>query len=494
MPSTPDHVLDNFASYVKQHNICINPLISPHRFPGRGLGIRANSSIPPKTRLMHMPTNAIVKWSDIPADFMPCAPPPAKDGGIRVYSRLASWLAFSNNAKEKHGPWMATWPGLQDFEMWMPGLWPESCREFPSLEGREVNMNGSIRGAKRRKVQKTDGSPSQTFAILPPGITGHWATLPTSNHDNSRSTGILAPQQKKFESDLASAMEYFPELNDRSSTQNQKFLHAWCCVNTRCFSYWPTWPIRKAPNSRPVRPPPSPKDRDEAMAMCPGMDLFNHTSDEGDRLCCAVSYNKDGFTIMSPTVRVKEGEELFISYGAHSEEDLWVEYGFMLGGASNKWDGINIDAVVFSDSRMTGEMRMKLTDADYVGGYTLRRDGVCWRTETAARLLVMKPEAWDAFVEGTYAGDHDEAGEVLCKQAVDEIIRGWIRAVQCEAENSLRGVEALTAEKSLRVFNGVEGSNGKGTDELVDVRKEMCLVRWRQMLEICRDGLVAVDV
>ena len=228
--------------------------------------------------------------------------------------------------------------------------------------------------------------------------------------------------------------------------------------------------------------------------MCPGMDLFNHTSEERDRLCCAVSYNKDGFTIISPTVRVKEGEELFISYGAHSEEDLWVEYGFMLGRVSNKWDGINIDAVVFSDGRMTWEMRMKLTDADYEGGYTLRRDGVCWRTETAARLLVMKPGEWDAFVEGTYAGDHDEAGEVLCKRAADDVIRGWIRAVQCEVENSLGGVEALTAEKSLRVFSGVEESNEKGMDELVGVRKEMCLVRWRQMLEICRDALVAVDV
>lgn len=230
--------------------------------------------------------------------------------------------------------------------------------------------------------------------------------------------------------------------------------------------------------------------------MCPGMDLFNHTSEEGDRLCCAVSYNKDGFTIVSPAVSVQEGEELFISYGAHGEEDLWVEYGFMLGGAGNRWDGIDIDAVVFSDRRMTGEMRMKLADVDYEGGYSLRRDGVCWRAETAARLLVMKPGEWDALVQGTYADDHDEAGEVWCKHAVDEVIRGWIRAVQGEAENSLRGVEALTAEKSRRVFGGVEGGNGKGMgmDELVGVRKEMCLVRWRQMLDICRDALVAVDV
>lgn len=493
MASKDDPILANFANYTKQHNISINPLISPHRFPGRGLGIRANSSIPPKTRLMHMPTEAIVKWSDVPADFMPCAPPPAAAGGIRVHARLASWFAFGDDARGRHAAWMATWPGLRDFEGGMPGLWPEGCREIYLLGGgRDVEMKGIVKGAKKRCGQKTEVTTSQAIAILPPGITGQWATLPSSGENKFESTGILASQQQKFAGDLASATEYFPELEDRSSPQYRKFLHAWCCVNTRCFSYWPTWPIREGRKSKPIRPPPLPEHRDEAMAMCPGMDFFNHTSDESGGLCCTVDYNKEGFTVWSPDVRVPEGEELFISYGAHGEEDLWVEYGFMLGGGSNKWDGVDVNEVVWSDRTMTGGMILKLRDKGYEGGYTLRGDGACWRTETAARLLVMKGREWDRFVEGTYADEHDAMAEGLCKEAVDKVVRRWIRKVQCEAENSLRGLEALTAEEEMRVFGGEE-SHGRGISDLISARKEMCLVRWRQMLGICRDALAVVD-
>jgi hypothetical protein len=491
MLSTQNPILDEFAEYLKKQNIFISPLISPHRFPSSGLGIRANSPVPAKTRLMHVPTNAIIKWSDIAPDFMPTSPPPAEAGGIRVHSRLASWWAFSEDAKEKHGPWLATWPGLEDFEMGMPGLWPASCRDIysPAETKRKPESNRNISAIKKRKAQTMEESGTHGLAVLPPGITGQWATLSTDTHDMAKSAGVLLPQQQKFERDLASARDFFPELENSSSAQHQKFLHMWYCVNTRCFSYWPTWPIRKTPTSRPVRPPPAPADRDEAMAMCPGMDLFNHTSDAGDGLCCTVAYDKDGFTVTSPNKRVEEGEELFISYGAHSEEDLWVEYGFMLGGGRNKWDGINIETVMFSDERMTREIRSKLKDADYDGGYTLSRDGVCWRTETAARLLVMKSVDWDAFVEGTYADHHDEENERLTKKAVNKVVEGWIRSVQREAENSVRGLEALASAESLRVF---VGTDKKRMLELAESRKAMCLARWRQILEICQHALNTV--
>ena len=492
MLSTHDPVLDDIAVYFKQQNIFISPLISPRRFPGSGLGIRASSPVPAKSRLMHVPTNAIVKWSDITPDFMPTSPPPAETGGIRVHSRLASWLAFSEEATEKHRPWLATWPELEDFEIGMPGLWPASCRDIYSPEEtkRRPESNKNINRNKKRKAQIVEESGIHSLAVLPPGITGQWATLSTDTHNKNKFAGVLLLQQQKFECDIASARDFFPELENRSSAQYQQFLHMWYCVNTRCFSYWPTWPVRKNPTSRPVRPPPAPVDRDEAMAMCPGIDFFNHTGDEGGGLCCTVSYDKNGFTVTSPNQRVEEGEELFISYAAHGEEDLWVEYGFMLGGGRNKWDGINIETAVFSDERMTGEMKLKLKDAGYEGSYILSRDGVCWRTETAARLLVMKIADWDAFVEGTYADRHDEDGERLIKKAVDETVEGWIGAVEREATNSVRGLEALTSAESLRIFAGMDN---KGMLELAESRKAMCLARWRQMLEICQHARHAVN-
>ena len=345
-------------------------------------------------------------------------------------------------------------------------------------------------GAKKRKVEKAEHDGEEIFAVLPPGITGVWATLDQAE-GGKEVEGSLGLQRRKFEGDLAAAARLFPALKDRSSAEYEKFLYTWCCVNTRCFYYWPTWKVLR--DGKLKDPPPEPVDRDEAMAMCPGMDFFNHTADRYRGFCCSVDYDKDGFTVLSPGVKVEAGQELFISYGAHGEESLWVEYGFMLGEEKNKWDGVSLDAVALGDGRMSKVKRERLRDAGYEGEYTMKRDGVCWRTETAARLLVMKPKQWDQLVDGTYYDEHDEEDEARVKEAAEEVIVGWIRKVQQEAKNSLHGLQGLTDTKVLELFSEADNGEKKRRREVAKMRQEMCLSRWRQILGICGDAMKAVE-
>jgi hypothetical protein len=84
--------------------------------------------------------------------------------------------------------------------------------------------------------------------------------------------------------------------------------------------------------------------------MVPFVDLINHSSDL-DRICAFVTRYKanamhdssgrpvapEKAVLISPSVVVKQGEELFFQYGMHSNAFLISEYGFVLprSGASD---------------------------------------------------------------------------------------------------------------------------------------------------------------
>ncbi|EST04779.1 hypothetical protein PSEUBRA_006076 [Kalmanozyma brasiliensis GHG001] len=109
------------------------------------------------------------------------------------------------------------------------------------------------------------------------------------------------------------------------------FLWAWHCVNSRCV-FLPLGLARHGDN----------------FTLAPMLDMANHTSDPARE--CKVGYLPDGGLQMyapdvpqgrSPSV-TKEGDECFITYGAHSNESLLSEYGFVLPrdlSPDQQWQG-----------------------------------------------------------------------------------------------------------------------------------------------------------
>ncbi|MCJ1427429.1 hypothetical protein MMC29_005332 [Sticta canariensis] len=170
--------------------------------------------------------------------------------------------------------------------------------------------------------------------------------------------------------------------------------------------------------------------REDRMALCPFVDYFNH-QDHG----CDVTFNAEGYTVTSDKA-YETGEEIFVSYGNHSNDFLLVEYGFIL--EENKWDFLPIDDLVLHHS-IYDSARKRLENAGYLGDYTLTRDGVCHRTQVAIRTQTLGIPEWEMFVEGR------DGADVGVERRTDAYIATQIIDVYySEAENALDCLETKT--------------------------------------------------
>ncbi len=150
------------------------------------------------------------------------------------------------------------------------------------------------------------------------------------------------------------------------------YRYYWLLISTRTFYYTP--PRRKTP----------PADSDECLAIVPYADYFNH-SDAG----CKVSYTRSQYSVMADR-SYHEGEEVFVSYGAHSNDLLLTEYGFIL--EDNRWDEATLDDVIIP--LFTEGQRETLTNEGYFANFHVDKEGACYRTKVALRLLCMPLGQW----------------------------------------------------------------------------------------------------
>jgi hypothetical protein len=172
----------------------------------------------------------------------------------------------------------------------------------------------------------------------------------------------------------------------------EAYLHKWLIVNTRTFYFV----LPSLPEKIKTRIP-----RDCRLTLNPFADYFNHSS-----VGCSVTFSSSGYTITTSTP-IQEGEEVYISYGNHSNDFLLVEYGFILD--ANSWDEISLDEFILP--MMSSRQRDMVEEVGFLGNYVLDKDTVCYRTQVALRSLVSSPRKWKGFVEGIDSGDKYE-GEV----------------------------------------------------------------------------------
>lgn len=127
-----------------------------------------------------------------------------------------------------------------------------------------------------------------------------------------------------------------------------------------------------------------------------------------------VSYKESGFTVTSDR-DYKKGEELFISYGSHSNDFLLVHYGFIL--QDNRWDSLLLDDLVLSF--VNAENQQHLQDYGYLGNYALTPHGACYRTQVAMLIQIMDHNDWLKLI----AGRRDEGEERKDEARVDRLIK-----------------------------------------------------------------------
>lgn len=269
-------------------------------------------------------------------------------------------------------------------------------------------------------------------------------------------------------------------------------------MNTRCFYYVP--PGHKHP-----------ADPNEAMAMCPGMDMFNHTQGVG----CTTSYDRTGYSVVADKA-YEAGEEIFLSYGAHTNDVLWAEYGFLLD--ENAVDAIRIDRLVLDS--LQEKQKDLLAEYGYLGEYHLKKDGLCWRTEVVAWMTVLTEMEWMRMVqEGWDPVDLDHAttqvkrklgGTSVAIYKENRLRRQkrslveWLLKGKQEIEGSLRGLTGMSNEELLDTFaddsetlraQGVaEADMQRLSSKQATQRQTTCLKRWRQIWQMFMVTLRSIEV
>ncbi|SLM38471.1 SET domain [Lasallia pustulata] len=335
-----------FTAWAKEQGVKINA-VGPARIRGRGLGIVATRKIQAGEELVKVPVHALLTIDSVRNDFR------ALHGDITVHGLLASFLAFSDPEKTSpYAAWRATWPTFKEFEDCMPILWPVEVTKDKHQDGE-------------------DGYNFYAFRALPPAIGGAWGSTRNFYIDWQGKTGLLHKQEEKLKKDWTTVRRVFPDAGIETYT------HYWLIVNTRTFYFMPPG----------VKNEPPQADR---MALCPFADYFNH-ADHG----CDVTSDTSGFTITSDRI-YEAGEEIYVSYGNHSNDFLLTEYGFILD--ENRWDSLPLDGPLLRQIHKSTQGR--LNRAGYLGNYTLSREGVCYRTQVAVRTQTLGNKDWRKFIEG----------------------------------------------------------------------------------------------
>jgi len=224
------------------------------------------------------------------------------------------------------------------------------------------------------------------------------------------SLSLLESQRKKFSFDWAAVSTTFPTLS------YDLYLYNWLIVSTRTFYY--TSP--KIKSKKPL-------NRDDCLALIPLADDFNH-ADAG----CEVIFSPTGYKICTDR-QIEEGEEVYISYGNHSNDFLLAEYGVIL--EQNRWDEISLDEIILP--LFSEEQKRILKEADFLGNFILDKHTVCYRTQVALRLLYEPGTRWQRLVANGL--DHEDKDQMTANRTLLKALKCYMDRV----DEKLKEIEGL---------------------------------------------------
>lgn len=212
----------------------------------------------------------------------------------------------------------------------------------------------------------------------------------------------LSKQRRVYKKHYDLAQKY---LSDHPSLQVtllstldlSEFCWAWLVVNSRCIYQ------ALSPTST----------RDDNYACSPLIDMINHVPSSVPH--CKLSYDIKGLSVLTQS-GYNLGEEVFISYGAHSNEALLCEYGFTIPG--NTDNSLTLDAPI---SRILKPWHLSmLMEVGFYEDCTLDYRGIpSFRTEVVMRAALLSEADCDEestgcrrltqFINGHSSGQAEQA-------------------------------------------------------------------------------------
>ncbi|GKU04318.1 set protein [Fusarium langsethiae] len=213
-----------------------------------------------------------------------------------------------------------------------------------------------------------------------------------------RAKDLLDNQNATFRRECDIVLKAFPELT------RYKYKYSWLLVNTRTFY-----------NSMPKMKSYAHSDR---LVCMPTADLFNH-QDQG----CKLVYSALGYSVQTDRA-YKQGEEVYVSYGPHSNDFLLAEYGFILD--TNRWDEVYLDEVILPLLNKT--QRAELESVGFLGRYTLDdQTPGCHRTQVALRMCCTTPGQWQRFFDACEDG---RSSQVEVDDILLSALKDFLRVIE----------------------------------------------------------------
>ncbi|PYH41609.1 ribosomal N-lysine methyltransferase [Aspergillus saccharolyticus JOP 1030-1] len=452
---TPGEEHAAFKQWAKSQGVEING-ISPARFPGRRLGMKATRRIEENEVMLRVPVSAMLTIDSIPSSFVEQFP-----AGTSIHCILSAFLAHGDAAwLQKLDPWRKVWPEFCEFEETMPVLWPKHLRQSNAAVQSTPNDDDS---SSSSSSSSSTPSSSPVSSLLPPSISGLWNTFkkePVGVDYETRYQNLLSQQEQRLQSAWTHVRTVYPETDWRT------FAYYWCIINSRSFYY--------------VSPgKDEPEDWNDAIAMVPFADYFNHADDDE----CEVIWTGENY-LFKATRQYEQGEEIYMSYGAHSNDFLFVEYGFYL--PTNPSDTIYLDDIIFQD--LTIDQKKDLAAQDLFGNFDLTLTPPLLpssssssssttptptptKLQAAAALKTMNRRDWKLWITG-----RSQRGFSL--QETTKVIRGWIEVYRQECTVMIERIDGMLGKVAIS-----EWERG---------RYEMLVERWRQVKALCEGGLEAI--
>lgn len=274
----------------------------------------------------------------------------------------------------------------------------------------------TVHGLLAAELSMDDSQLRAPWRAILPTLDDFAETMPLMWHSSLHSLlppaalSLLENQKRKISVDWSAVSASFPDLS------YDVYLYNWLLVSTRTFYY--TSP--KIKMKKPI-------SRDDCLALSPFADLFNHAD-----IGCKVTFSPPGYQI-STDRDIEKGEEVYISYGNHSNDFLLAEYGFTL--AENRWDRIYLDDILLP--LFSEDQKQSLADEGFLGKFVLDRETVCYRTRVALRLLCMPANKWRVLVaNGLEEKDKHQV-------TVDGILQNALKLHLEHVDRYIKKVEAL---------------------------------------------------
>ena len=186
--------------------------------------------------MLTVPQTAMLSIDSIPSSFVDLFPE-----GASVHGILAAYLTHGDaKALKEIDAWRNVWPNWQELEDSTPILWPTHLRRSNSAFEDEDN--------------------SSTPSLLPPSVSGLWNSfekVPVDINYDTRYQNMLAQEEKRLRHAWEQVLSVFPK------TEWKTFAYYWLIINSRSFYY--------------ISPGKGePEDWNDAIAMVPYADYFNH--------------------------------------------------------------------------------------------------------------------------------------------------------------------------------------------------------------------------